>query len=95
MPLDMTGNHRYNHDVHYRRYLSPRKNRIVVICVQDFDYRDYDASRFADLAAFDTEEEAQLTPLRPEDVVQQVKGLYGDTTAFQQALRLLQAIRNH
>lgn len=92
MPLDMTGEHRHNPDVHYRRYLG-RDDRITVVCVQNFDYPDYDASRFVDLAAFETELEAHCEPLRPADVVQQSKGLYGDVVAFRQALRLLQAVR--
>lgn len=78
MPLDMTGNHRYNQEVHYRRYLSPRSHQVTVICVQDFDYRDYEPSRFVDLAAFDTEEEAELTPLNAQHVADQMSSLPED-----------------
>ncbi|MGA4875896.1 hypothetical protein [Streptomyces lydicamycinicus] len=92
MPLDMTGDARHESAVHYRRYLD-RNDKVIVICVQDFDYRDYEPHRFVDLAAFNTELEAEMTPLRPDDVVQQTKGLCGDSLAFVQALRLLQAIR--
>ncbi|MFD8545602.1 hypothetical protein [Streptomyces sp. NPDC059649] len=92
MPLDMTGDARYESAVHYRRYLD-RNDEVVVVCVQDFDYHDYEPHRFVDLAAFKTELEAGAAPLRPDDVVQQTKGLNGDTVAFVQALRLLQAIR--
>jgi hypothetical protein len=94
MSLDMRGDARNDRAVHYRRYLD-RNDKVVVICVQDFYYHDYLAHRFVDLAAFDTEAEAEAAPLRPDDVVQQTKGLHGDGLAVVQALRLLQAIREN
>jgi hypothetical protein len=49
---------RYNPDVHYRLYWSKRSRSLVVICVQDFDYFDYDDSCFIDYAAYDTQADA-------------------------------------
>lgn len=49
---------RNNPDVHYRLYWSKRKNALVVICVQDFDYFDYDDSCFIDYTAYDTQDDA-------------------------------------
>ena len=46
---------RFNPDVHYRFYLSHRENRATVVCVQDFDYRDYDQDRFIGPWAFTDE----------------------------------------
>ena len=51
---------RFNSDVHYRLYFSPRDDAgAVVICVQDFDYYDYSPSHFIGYQAFATEEEAE------------------------------------
>ncbi|MGW7283912.1 hypothetical protein ACWGH4_00175 [Streptomyces sp. NPDC054847] len=97
MPLDMTGDHRYNPRVHYRRYLSHRPEQgIIVICVQDFDYHDYEPSRFLDLASFDTDEEARLSPLSAYDVAQKMEQLEpGDNLGHLQARRLLHAMNSH
>jgi hypothetical protein len=93
MPLDMTGDHRYKRQVHYRRYLSQRDRRIIVICVQDFDYGDYEPSRFVDLQAFETEEEARLTPLSSRDVAEQMNQLdQDDDLGRLQARRILHAL---
>ena len=94
MPLDMTGDHRYNGAVHYRRYLK-RNDRIAVICVQDFNYYDCDPSRFADLQAFDTELEAELEPLSTDDVTDQLAEMDSDPIAFAQSRRLIRAINQH
>lgn len=51
--------HRSNGDVHYRLYMSHRGHRAVVICVQDFDYVDYDARRIMSTDAWATEAEAE------------------------------------
>ncbi len=51
--------HRHNGDVHYRLYMSHRGNQPVVICVQDFDYLDYDARRIMSTDAWATETEAE------------------------------------
>ena len=51
--------HRHTRTAHYRLYLSPRTNRPTVICVQDFDYDDYNADRFLSPEAWDTEEAAE------------------------------------
>lgn len=93
MPLDMTGDHRGNRDVHYRRYLSLQDHRIIVICVQDFDYHDYEPSRFIDLQAFSTEEEASLTPLSAQDVADEMRKLPDDDSlGFMQGNRILRAL---
>jgi len=48
----------YN-EVHYRLYRSARDNdRVVVICVQDFDYPDYDEDRFVTDTKYQYEFEA-------------------------------------
>ncbi|MFI1161336.1 hypothetical protein [Streptomyces sioyaensis] len=94
MPLDMTGEHSYNGAVHYRRYLN-RDDRIIVICVQDFDYPDYDASRFVDLTAFDSELGAEFGPLSTDDVTDQAAALDGDSVAIAQSRRLIRAINQH
>ena len=94
MPLDMTGSARWNSRVHYRRYLRNDGN-ITVVCVQDFDYPDYDASRFVDLADFPTKQGAAFTPLRPEDVIDTAADSSDDAVAACQAQRLLVAIGCH
>lgn len=49
---------RCNSDVHYRLYWSKRSQSLVVICVQDFDYFDYDDNCFVDYAGYATEVDA-------------------------------------
>jgi hypothetical protein len=49
---------RWNSDVHYRLYWSKRSQSLVVICVQDFDYPDYDDNCFIDYVAYDTQVDA-------------------------------------
>ncbi|MDX3165886.1 hypothetical protein PV516_19050 [Streptomyces scabiei] len=93
MPIDMAGPHRHNPEVHYRRYLSHRASRITVICVQDFDYYDYEPSRFVDLASFDSEGEALSAPLQVEDVIGQMCLLDGDDyPGIMQVARILHAM---
>ncbi|MFE3631545.1 hypothetical protein [Streptomyces goshikiensis] len=91
MTLDMTGPARWDREVHWRRYLTPA-NVIETICVQDFDYHHYDPSRFVDLAAFPTEEEAQAAPLSASDVIEAAAGASADAVTADQAVRLLVAI---
>ena len=55
--------------MHYRHYLG-RDDRPTVICVQDFNYLDYDPSRFLDKRAFASEEEAQVTPIDIGDTLE-------------------------
>lgn len=56
---DWTGDeHQYNPAVHYRLYLSPR-GAPTVICVQDFDYYDYDARRIISTEAWTSEGDAE------------------------------------
>lgn len=49
--------HRYNPNVHFRLY-SGQHDRPVVICVQDFDYPDYDPNRILSSQAWDTQDDA-------------------------------------
>ncbi len=49
--------HRSNPEVHYRLYRG-RDGKATVICVQDFDYMDYDSTRFLSPIAWDSESEA-------------------------------------
>lgn len=51
---------RTNPDAHYRLYYSKRDRALVVICVQDFDYPDYDANCFVDYVGYTTEADAEL-----------------------------------
>ena len=94
MTLDMRGPARHTRAVHYRRYLDA-EDRIVVICVQDFDYPDYDPARFLDHAAYATEAEAQTALFRPGDATRQYRSQAGDAGAYHQAMRLLTAMRAH
>jgi hypothetical protein len=48
-----------NSDVHYRLYRSHDTNEPVVICVQWFDYPDYDKARFLTEDRYSTESEAE------------------------------------
>lgn len=62
MPYDPVNDHdphRYNSDVHYRLYLD-HKGKPAVICVQDFDYPDYDPARFLSPDAWNNEADAEL-----------------------------------
>jgi hypothetical protein len=62
VPLDLTAPGCYKRDVHYRRYLADT-GKITVVCVQDFDYCDYDTARFIDEAVFESEAEAVATSI--------------------------------
>lgn len=55
--------HRWTREVHYRLYLD-RSGEPVVVCVQDFDYLDYDARRFLSMSAWDDECEADAALTR-------------------------------
>lgn len=48
---------RLNPEVHYRLYLASG-DHLMVVCVQDFDYPDYDRNRFVTYQAWTTENEA-------------------------------------
>lgn len=50
--------HRHNRRVHYRLYMG-RDDRPAVICVQDFDYVDYDARLILSPGAWDVEADAE------------------------------------
>lgn len=52
-------NHRFDPTVHYRLYLSPNDDKPTVICVQDFDYLDYDARRILSSDAWRTDYDAE------------------------------------
>lgn len=47
-------------DVHYRLYRSARDEQPTVICVQWFDYGDYDEDRFLSEEAFTYEDDALI-----------------------------------
>lgn len=67
---------RHNSDAHYRLYLSPQQGEgAVVICVQDFDYRDYEDDRFIGYQSFATEAEAQAALAKVKDDAARVLGL--------------------
>jgi hypothetical protein len=51
--------HCNNPAVHYRLYLSPRTGAPTVICMQDFDYHDYDARLMISSEAWDSESAAE------------------------------------
>lgn len=55
---DATDSSRQNPKVHYRHYLDSHNNP-VVICVQDFDYVDYEADRFLSESVWDDEVDAK------------------------------------
>lgn len=50
---------RFNPEVHYRLYDSERSGPTVV-CVQDFDYCDYDGTRFLSYEAYPDENSAEI-----------------------------------
>ena len=90
MALDFTAPGLYRADPHFRRILM-RDNRIGVVCVQSFDYRDYDPSRFADVAVFDSEAEAEASPIAVAPLVSVIES-GDDPEAAAQAYRVLRAI---
>lgn len=59
--------HRHNADAHYRLYLARDRTTgaetPTAVCVQSFDYDDYDPDRFLGHAAYPTDADAQ-TALR-------------------------------
>lgn len=69
LPQNYDDPHRYRTDVHYRLYQS--RSGPVVICVQDFDYLDYDGTKFLSFEAWDNELEAEYALIRPVNPVQQ------------------------
>lgn len=66
---------RFNSGVHYRLYLSPHSEGAVVICVQDFDYYDYDDDRFIGYESFDTEEAAEVALAKVREDAAKILGL--------------------
>lgn len=60
--------HRFNPDVHYRLY--DGRSGPTVICVQDFDYLDYDGTKFLSSQAWDNELEAEWALIRLVNPVQ-------------------------
>lgn len=46
--------------VHYRTYYSAKDNKATTVCVQAFDYHDYDDARFLDKKAYADEEQAEI-----------------------------------
>lgn len=51
--------HRFVSEAHYRLYVGSDGDP-TVICVQDFDYRDYDDRRFLSTDSFESEEAGEL-----------------------------------
>jgi hypothetical protein len=51
--------HRLSPDVHWRLYLD-KDGKAVIVCVQSWDYPDYDAGRFLSSEAYTSEEDAKL-----------------------------------
>ncbi|MFB9483343.1 hypothetical protein ACFFSH_28735 [Streptomyces filamentosus] len=93
MPLDLTCPGNLNSEPHYRRYLRP-DGTIHVVCVQDFDYGDYDTSRFVDEDTFPTSAEAETAPIFTWRLVHAMEcGKDRETRA--QAARNLKAVRCH
>lgn len=88
MGLDLTGEARHERAPHYRRYLG-REGRATVICVQDFDYQDYEASRFLDSQAFYSRDEAEQMPI---DLTEMIIAAT-DRESAEQVLRNLSAMR--
>lgn len=66
---------RYNPDVHYRLYLSHRGEGAVVICVQDFDYYDYEEDRFIGYESFETEAAAEAALAKIREDAAKILGL--------------------
>lgn len=60
-PEDDTNRH--NSEPHYRLYYYPPEKKVIVVCVQDFDYRDYDEDGWVGYEAFATQEQAELALL--------------------------------
>lgn len=82
-----------DHDVHYRHYLG-RNGKPVVICVQWFDYPDYDPARFLSGVAFLDEEAAYATKIKRRELRAIVaSGPDAETRAV--ALRNLRAADRH
>lgn len=94
MSLDMIGLGNLGLEPHYRRYLRS-DNRIGIICVQSFDYHDYDAARFVDLQLFDTREEAEFTLITTDDVISVAEETPEDPVVTGQAQRLIRIINEH
>lgn len=63
---------RNNPDVHYRLYLHPTRG-LTVICVQNFDYPDYDATRLVSYQAWDTEHGATYAIVALYDELQELE----------------------
>jgi hypothetical protein len=94
MSLDMQGDGRFQRDVHYRRYLHD-DGRIRVVCVQDFDYGDFDPSRFVDLQLFGSEEEGLSMPLHVQDVLEQIRELdEDDDEGLHQSVLIVSTLRS-
>lgn len=72
---------RYNDDpdditVHYRVYKSPYDDCLHVVCVQNFDYPDYDEDGFIDPTFYLNEAEAERKVLQLENPDDYIPGLY-------------------
>lgn len=87
----------HNPEPHYRLYIEPHVNAFVVICVQGFDYPDYDARRILSRKAWATEGEAQqaLIDLLPHIVDHEVQRSYVPFDMDERARIMARALRAH
>lgn len=86
--------HRHRDEVHYRLYDHATMGPIT-ICVQWFDYNDYDAMRIMTSEAYDSEEQAELA-LELLKVRRALATSGGDTRLLMRALDGMEEIaREH
>jgi hypothetical protein len=71
----------YNNDpddltLHYRVYKPPFEDKLYVVCVQNFDYPDYDEDGFVDSQFYLNEAEAERKILQLESPDEYIPGIY-------------------
>jgi hypothetical protein len=79
-PQNYDDPHRWNTRVHYRLY--DARNGPTVICVQDFDYLDYDGRKFLSPEAWEDEVEAEAALaayLRPRSGQLMLRAIVADS----------------
>jgi hypothetical protein len=90
MSLDLTEPGRHKREPHWRRYLSG-DGRIDVVCVQDFDYFDYNTVRFVDREIFDEKAAAVAADINVGPLLSIIED-GTDREATAQALCILRAV---